>query len=982
VSQPRSADGVPSSALAAQRAAVPALARWNRRVACLLIALVAIPAVLALALTGLRVTDAARSAGAYGRVARLAALGQQVAGLARAVADERSATATFISGGRPAAGLPALRRRYAITDARAAGVSRLVSRLGDGYPAQTRAGAAQVLASIAKLPGLRSQAAQRQASALAVITGYSAAAAGLFPVTDAIADQSGNATLITSVRALGALSRMIDHTSQQQAILGVALAQGRFAPGEFAALTTAQARQASDLASFRGSATPEESWALAETLARPLARRAQAVEARATAAGNGVLAPSLLALSPLARQQWSAGMSYTVGWMGHAEQQLGGWITAEAQALQRGAMRSAVVTGGAGLGALVLVVLGAVLAVRSMVRRLRRLEAAALDGAGAGPPSGTGAVEAGFLWRSHSLTERLLRLIDSAELNEDDPDRLAGLFEMDHVATRIWRNSDSALVLAGHEPPRPAEPLALVDVLRAAASEIEEYGRVVLDAQRGVRVRGSAATDTVHLLAELLDNATAFSRKTAQVIVSGHAVCGGGSLVTIADAGTGLSEQELILINGQLASPSPAEGAVPRRTGLAAVALLAARHGIAVTLSAAPGGGTTAEVYLPAALISLDAGPGGWRGRASEALLAGASAEAAAHGDATSTADARASGEATGRPEAFADTAEAWADGEATHRPEAFADTAEAWADGEATHRPEAFAGRAEAWAGGEATHRPEAFADRAEAWADGEATHRPEAFAGRAEAWADGEATHRPEAFAGRAEAWAGGEAWSSREAAGSAEAAGEEAVGEEAAARFADLPFSALRFASGPEPPVGPEEIGEPEAVSLMLSAPVPSPAPGTSSGVTGPGPVGAAPGDGPPIFESVRSGYPQAFGRGMLRFGGRAGQSPAGWPAGPPASWGERSDRAVTGPPAAGPLLAGRPVPSRLPRRTEQPGQVRGAAPDRAAPDQETRQAPPAEPAETTRSKLASFQRGSRRARAVARTNRGVKQPEQDG
>ena len=907
MSQPRSADGVPSSALAAQRAAVPALARWNRRVACLLIALVAIPAVLALALTGLRVTDAARSAGAYGRVARLAALGQQVAGLARAVADERSATATFISGGRPAAGLPALRRRYAITDARAAGVSRLVSRLGDGYPAQTRAGAAQVLASIAKLPGLRSQAAQRQASALAVITGYSAAAAGLFPVTDAIADQSGNATLITSVRALGALSRMIDHTSQQQAILGVALAQGRFAPGEFAALTTAQARQASDLASFRGSATPEESWALAETLARPLARRAQAVEARATAAGNGVLAPSLLALSPLARQQWSAGMSYTVGWMGHAEQQLGGWITADAQALQRGAMRSAMVTGGAGLGALVLVVLGAVLAVRSMVRRLRRLEAAALDGAGAGPPSGTGAVEAGFLWRSHSLTERLLRLIDRAELNEDDPDRLAGLFEMDHVATRIWRNSDSALVLAGHEPPRPAEPLALVDVLRAAASEIEEYGRVVLDAQRGVRVRGSAATDTVHLLAELLDNATAFSRKTAQVIVSGHAVCGGGSLVTIADAGTGLSEQELILINGQLASPSPAEGAVPRRTGLAAVALLAARHGIAVTLSAAPGGGTTAEVYLPAALISLDAGPGGWRGRASEALLAGAS------------------GEATGRPEAFADTAEAWADGEATHRPEAFAD---------------------------------------------------------RAEAWAGGEATHRPEAFAGRAEAWAGGEAWSSREAAGSAEAAGEEAVGEEAAARFADLPFSALRFASGPEPPVGPEEIGEPEAVSLMLSAPVPSPAPGTSSGVTGPGPVGAAPGDGPPIFESVRSGYPQAFGRGMLRFGGRAGQSPAGWPAGPPASWGERSDRAVTGPPAAGPLLAGRPVPSRLPRRTEQPGQVRGAAPDRAAPDQETRQAPPAEPAETTRSKLASFQRGSRRARAVARTNRGVKQPEQDG
>ena len=248
----------------------------------------------------------------------------------------------FISGGRPAAGLPALHRQYAITDGRAASVRRLVAQLGHGYPAQTRAGAAQLLASIAKLPGLRRQAAQSQTSALAVITGYSAAIAGLFPVNDGIADLSGNSTLITSVRALGSLSRTIDHASQQQAILGVALAEGRFGPGALIALTTAQAQQASDLASFRNSATAEESSALTETLASPLARQAQAVEQRATVAGNGVLA-----LGPQASQQWSAGMSYTVGWMGHAEQQLAGWITADARALQRSAMRSALITGGA-----------------------------------------------------------------------------------------------------------------------------------------------------------------------------------------------------------------------------------------------------------------------------------------------------------------------------------------------------------------------------------------------------------------------------------------------------------------------------------------------------------------------------------------------------------------------------------------------------------------------------------------------------------
>ncbi len=807
------ADVVPSGAIAAQRTAGPALAPRTRRLACLLIVLVAIPAVLALALTGLWVTDATRSAGAYGQVGQLATLGQQVTGLAQAMADERSGTAAFISSGRPAASLPALRRQYAITDARAASVRRLVSQLGHGYPARTQAGAAQVLASIAKLPGLRRQAAQRQASALAVITGYSAATAGLFPVNDRIADPSGNSTLIASVRALGALSRMIDHASQQQAILGVALAEGRFGPGALTALITAQARQASDLASFRNSATPEESRALTETLARPLPRQAQAVEQRAAAAGNGALA-----LGPQASQQWSAGMSYTTGWMGHADRQLAGWIPADAQALQRSAMRSALIRGGAALGILALVLLGTVLAARSIMRRLRRLEADAWAGAEAPLPISASAVSAGLVRRNHSLLERLLGLIDSSELNEDDPERLASLFEMDHLATRIWRNSDSALVLAGDETPRPDAPLALVDLLRAAASEIEEYSRVVLDAQQGVHVSGSAATDTVHLLAELLENAATFSPERTQIIVSGHAVVGGGSLITITDGGRGMSEEELTLLNWQLASPSTTDMAVARRLGLLAVAVLAARHGITVTLSTPPDGGTTAEVYLPAALISLDSEPGRWQRWAGEAPLTEAS----------------------------------------------------------------------------------------------------------------------------------------------------------EDGGAGVADLPFSALRFASRPEPPFGPE-TDAPEAVPVMLGAPVSSPAPGNSTSVSEPDPAGAKPGDGLPIFESVRSGYPHAFGRDQLRVREQqASRSPAARPATPPAPWGDGGGRAAAGPPAAD-----RPATSGLPQRIPQPGQVHGAA-----ADQETRQAPAAEPAEATRSKLASFQRGSRRARTVAEMNSSAKQPGQDG
>src|SRR5260370_14624912 len=135
MSKAGAADAALPVALPAQRGAGPALALRNWRVACRLIVLVAIPTVLGLALTGMRVTDATRSAEAYGQVGRLAVLGQQVTGLAQAMEDERADTAVFIADGRPAAGLAALQRQYVITDGWAATVRRLGLRDGRGYPA-------------------------------------------------------------------------------------------------------------------------------------------------------------------------------------------------------------------------------------------------------------------------------------------------------------------------------------------------------------------------------------------------------------------------------------------------------------------------------------------------------------------------------------------------------------------------------------------------------------------------------------------------------------------------------------------------------------------------------------------------------------------------------------------------------------------------------------------------------------------------------
>jgi len=678
MSQSGYADAAPSGAVRGQRRVGSALALRNWRVACRLIVLVAIPAMLSLTLAGLRLADTMRSGEAYGRIGQVAALGQQVTRLVQAMEDERAATGVFIADGRPAAGLATLNRQYVITDRRAATVRRFALRLG-GNSARTRSSAATILSDIAKLPGMRRTAAQSQAPALTVIKRYSVAIGSLFVVNGGIASMSGNFALITSARTVDSLSRMEDHASLQRAILGAALAAGHFGPGARTALTTAETQQASDLASFRSSATPEQFRALTSTLAEPLVGQARTAERRAIAAGNGTLA-----LGSGDSEQWAAGMSFTVGWMRHAVQQLANWMVGYAQDMRRSATRSAMVTASLVLAAMLLVVVATVIISRSVVRPLRRLEEAALAVAeedlparvralgAAGNPGplvslapmdvqsadeigklaravdrvhweavrlagdearrrgSLNAIFVAFSRRSSSLVEPLLRLIDRFELREADPERLDALFQMDHLATRMRRMSDSALALAGdHAPQRWTEPVTLVDLLRAAVSETEQYGRVVLDVEPTVSLTASAAVtataaaDIVHMLAELLENATTFSSSMTQVSMSGCTARDGGWLVNIADSGIGMPEEQLRQLKEQLANPPLADAAVGGHMGLFAVAHLAARHGIRVAIAQPPDGGTTVQVHIPAALISRAASPVGRAGATGEVPGAG-----------------------------------------------------------------------------------------------------------------------------------------------------------------------------------------------------------------------------------------------------------------------------------------------------------------------------------------------------------------------
>jgi signal transduction histidine kinase len=203
--------------------------------------------------------------------------------------------------------------------------------------------------------------------------------------------------------------------------------------------------------------------------------------------------------------------------------------------------------------------------------------------------------------RSQSLVERQIRLIENLEQGEQDRERRAGLFRMNRIASRMHRSSQNLLILAGHVPSSDwsQQPITVVNVVRAAVSEIEEYERVSLSALPDVAVRGPAVNDVVHLLAELTENAASFSAADMLVDVSSHPVTSGGVLIDITDRGVGMAEKELAYANWRLENPPAADINIPKWMGLFVVAKLAERHGIRVRLRQAEFGGLTALVWLP-----------------------------------------------------------------------------------------------------------------------------------------------------------------------------------------------------------------------------------------------------------------------------------------------------------------------------------------------------------------------------------------------
>ncbi|MER5764847.1 nitrate- and nitrite sensing domain-containing protein [Streptomyces sp. NPDC002082] len=211
--------------------------------------------------------------------------------------------------------------------------------------------------------------------------------------------------------------------------------------------------------------------------------------------------------------------------------------------------------------------------------------------------------------RTLGLVERQLAVIEELESEEPDPDRLSTLFKLDHLATVMRRHNENLLVLAGQEHGHgQGLPVPLVDVMRAAVSEIERYERVDLGVLPSyTQVAGHAADDISHVLAELLENATTFSPPDAKVKVSGWLLDSGDVVLSVVDEGIGITGDRLATLNERLATPDAYDEEPESEHGLGlglyVAGRLAARHGVSAELRALRHGGTEALVVVPATLL-------------------------------------------------------------------------------------------------------------------------------------------------------------------------------------------------------------------------------------------------------------------------------------------------------------------------------------------------------------------------------------------
>jgi signal transduction histidine kinase len=645
-----------------------ALANW--RVRWRLAAVIAVPTLIASALGAFLIYGDVNDWIASGRVQHLAELNASVVKLTQALEDERDLSAGYAADRTGNADLiNPLKQAQATTSADAQEVFRGAGGVtpGAGYQQGTVDNLNALIDNLNDLPYIRqlvTDSSFQASQVIRVYTGEVIAAANAFSA--AVGAGANDADLQGNVATLGALLRVENEMSVQRAVLFAALSSPArtFGPGDLGTLGQAYESQQAAQSDFAASTNETELEFFNNTISGSQVDLAEAQETLAEELGTSAPTTPLTAHG-LTAQGWYGNMKAMIGGSRTVADGLVTSITDRANALRSQAAQNLLVTSAVTLVLLLLVLFVSTIVARSLIRPLRKLRADALDVAGHRLPEMVrrlsqsegadgesvdiepigvtstdeigevarafdqvhreavrlaadeamlrGNLNAMFInlsRRSQSLIERQLSLIDSLEQSEQDPGRLSSLFRLDHLATRMRRNSENLLVLAGHEVTRRwSQPVPLVDVLRAAISEIEQYERVVLNVQPGIVVVGQAVNDVVHLVAEIVENATTFSPEDTQVYVSGQPLSSGGVLLDITDNGVGISDQEMSHANWRLDNPPVVDVAVSRRMGLFVVGRLAARHGVRVRLRHAQASGLTALIWLPDTVAAPEVAP-------------------------------------------------------------------------------------------------------------------------------------------------------------------------------------------------------------------------------------------------------------------------------------------------------------------------------------------------------------------------------------
>ncbi|MEV7868120.1 nitrate- and nitrite sensing domain-containing protein [Streptomyces sp. NPDC088124] len=638
------------------------IALRNWRISTRLVALLTLPVVAATTLGGLRINESLNDMQQLEHMQLLTKMTKEATALSQALQAERDESAGPLTNGANPKDFKVQDRRAKTDRAKKAFLDATVdigNTDGDQALESIRSNVNQIATQVNRINTIRKDAYVGSGSDSLTVDAYDGLITSLLSLSQDMAQATNNPEMIKRTRALAAFSSAKEYASIQRAIIAAALpadpsTKGKLGENDRLYGLAAATKEKNALTSF--SFLYESMGGDAEELMAPLNGQGNPEIQSSEKYADRVLGSTdgLGSQPNRSYLDWTDQASTRINAMKTIEATLLGEMESKARELRDSSQRDAILN-----AALILVVLGvslvgAFVVARSMIRSLRRLQDTAtrvaqdrlpelvkqlsdsdpqdvdtsVESVGVHSRDEIGKVAAAFddvhreavrlaaeqallrgnvnamftnlSRRSQGLIQRQLSLISELESREADPDQLSSLFKLDHLATRMRRNGENLLVLAGEEPGRRwTRPVPLVDVLRAAASEVEQYERIELASVPTTEVAGRVVNDLVHLLAELLENATSFSSPQTKVRVTGHALPDGRVLVEIHDTGIGLSPEDLAAINERLASPPTVDVSVSRRMGLFVVGRLSLRHGIRIQLRPSDSGGTTALVMLP-----------------------------------------------------------------------------------------------------------------------------------------------------------------------------------------------------------------------------------------------------------------------------------------------------------------------------------------------------------------------------------------------